>query len=118
VEELQEVVTSRGSPLQLNYKKWVTCSHPVVTHYNCDTGMSVDNVTAVVNIKKVKGRFIANKFSPGWVVGVVKSVEKKKSVAGQFAVKYTSERYCWTQKLNKEDYGVDKSWVVLAVVKE
>ena len=37
--------------------------------------------------------------------GVVKSVEKKESVAGQFAVKYKSETYCWTQKLIKEDYG-------------
>jgi hypothetical protein len=45
-------------------------------------------------------------------------VEKKKSVAGQFAVKYKSETYCRTQKLNREDYGVDKSWVLLAVVKE
>jgi hypothetical protein len=32
--------------------------------------------------------------------------KKKKSVAGQFAaVKYRSETYCWTQKLNREDYG-------------
>jgi len=37
-------------------------------------------------------------------------VEKKKSVAGQFAVKYKSEMNGWTQNLNKEDYGVDKSW--------
>ena len=44
--------------------------------------------------------------------------KKKKSVAGQFAVKYKSETYCWTQKLNREDYGVDKHWVLLAVVKE
>jgi len=29
--------------------------------------------------------------------------------------KYKSETYGWTQKLNKEDYGVDKYW---AVVKE
>jgi len=50
------------------------------------------------------------------VVGVVKRFEKKKSVAGQFAVKYKSETYCWTQKLNKEDYGFDKYW--LAVVTE
>ena len=29
--------------------------------------------------------------------------ERKKSVAGQFAaVKYRSETYCWTQKLNRE----------------
>ena len=39
--------------------------------------------------------------------------EKKKSVAGQFtAVKYRSETYWWTQKLNREDYGVDKYWVI------
>ena len=50
--------------------------------------MSVENVSAVVNIKTLKGRFIAHKFSTGWAVGVVRSVEKKKSVAGQFAVKY------------------------------
>ncbi len=38
--------------------------------------------------------------------------KKKKSVAGQFAaVKYKSETYCWTKKLNREDYGVDKYWV-------
>jgi hypothetical protein len=37
---------------------------------------------------------------------------------GQFAVKHKSDTYCWTQKLNKEDYGVDKYWVLLAVVKE
>jgi hypothetical protein len=39
---------------------------------------------------------------------------RKKSVAGQFAaVKYRSETYCWTQTLNREDYGVDKYWVIL-----
>ena len=44
---------------------------------------------------------------------------KKKSVAGQFAaVKYRSETYDWTQKLKREDYGVDKYWVLLAVAKE
>ena len=45
-------------------------------------------------------------------------MEKKKSVAGQFAVKYRSETYSWTQKLNREDYGVDKYWALLAEVKE
>ena len=29
--------------------------------------------------------------------------KKKKSVAGQFAaVKYKSEKYCWTKKLNRK----------------
>ncbi len=60
---------------------------------------------------------IAQKFSTGWAVGVMKSVEKKKSLPGQFAVKYKSETYCWTPKLNRVDYGVHKYWVPLAVVK-
>ena len=49
--------------------------------------------------------------------------KKKKSVAGQFAtVKYRSETYCWTQKLNREDngvtYRVDKYWVLFEIVKK
>jgi hypothetical protein len=48
--------------------------------YKCDAGMSVENVSALVNIRALKGRCIAHKFSGGWVVGVVKSVEKKKRV--------------------------------------
>ena len=36
-------------------------------------------------------------------------LKKKQSVSGQFtAVKYRSEKYYWTQKLNREDYGVDR----------
>ena len=39
------------------------------------------------------------------------SKKKKKSVDDQFtSVKYRSETYYWTQKLNREDYGVDKYW--------
>jgi hypothetical protein len=46
-------------------------------------------VPAFVDIRRLKGqgRFIAHKFSTGWAVDVVTSVEKKKGVAGQFAVK-------------------------------
>ena len=45
--------------------------------------------------------------------------KKKKSVSDQFAaVKYRSVTYRWTQKLNMRDYGVDKYWVLLAIVKE
>ncbi len=69
---------------------------------------------AVVHIKTLKGRFTAHKFCTGWALGVVKSVEKNKSVAVQFAVKYKSETYYWTQKLNRQDYGVDKYWILLA----
>ena len=43
---------------------------------------------------------------------------KKKSVSDQFTVKYRLETYRWTKKLNKDDYGVDKYWVLLDVVKE
>jgi hypothetical protein len=46
------------------------------------------------------------------------SCRKKKSVAGQFAVKYKSETHRWTKKLNRKDYGVDQYWVLLAVVQE
>jgi len=72
----------------------------------------------LVNTKTLKARFIAHKLSTGRAVCVVKSVEKTKSVAGKFAVRYKSETYCWTQKLNKEVYGVDKYWVLVAVVQE
>ena len=61
--------------------------------YECDAGMSVEDVPAIVNIKTLKRRLIAHKFNTGWAVGVVKSVEKKKSVTDQFAVKYKSETY-------------------------
>ena len=45
--------------------------------------------------------------------------KKKKSVADQFVVvKYKSETYWWTKKLNREDNGLDKYRVLLAVVKE
>ena len=39
------------------------------------------------------------------------SKKNKKSVPGQFAaVKCRSQKYCWTQKLNRDDYGVEKYW--------
>jgi alkyl hydroperoxide reductase subunit AhpC len=42
-------------------------------------------------------------------------VEKTKSDVGLFAVKYKSETYDRTQKLNKEDYGFDKYWVLITI---
>ena len=45
-------------------------------------------------------------------------MDKKTSVDGQFAVNYKSVTHYWTQRLNKEDYGVDKYWVLLAAEKE
>ena len=60
--------------------EWAWCSW--------STGwIQVCNVPAV----HIKARFMAHKFSTGWAVDVAKSVEKKKSLAGQFAVKYKSE---------------------------
>jgi len=61
--------------------------------HKCEAEMSVEHVHAIVNIKTLKGRLIAHKFNSGGTVGVVKSVKKKMSVAGQFAVKYQSETY-------------------------
>ena len=46
---------------------------------------------------------------------MLKDVEKMKTAADQFAVKYKSGTYCWTPKLNKEDYGSHKYWVLLGV---
>ncbi len=60
--------------------------------FEFDVGMSVEDVPAIVNIKTLKGRLSAHKFNTGWVVGVVKSVEKT-SVPGQFAVKYRSKTF-------------------------
>ena len=38
----------------------------------------------------------------------MKSVQNKESVTGQFAVKYKTETLSWTNKISKEDYGIDK----------
>ena len=40
-------------------------------------------------------------------------VENKNSAAGHCAVELKSETYCWTEKLNLEDYGVHKYWVLI-----
>jgi hypothetical protein len=45
--------------------------------------------------------------------GCGEMVEKKKSVAGQFAVKYKTETQCRTKKLNREDYGIHKNFLLL-----
>jgi hypothetical protein len=47
--------------------------------YKCGIGMSVENVPVVVNIKTLKGRFTAHKFSNGWAMGVVKSGKEEES---------------------------------------
>ena len=76
--------------------------------------MSVENVPAVLNIRTLKGQFIAHKFSTGWAVEVVKSGKEEECCwPAKVAVKYKSETYCWTQKLSREDYGVHKYFLLL-----
>ncbi len=36
----------------------------------CDYGMFVEDVTVIVNIKRLKGRLIAHKFNTGWGGGL------------------------------------------------
>ena len=81
-----------------------------VGDYKCDFPSSVEDVPAVVNIKTLRGRLIAHRFSTGWDVGKVKSLEKR---SGMFAVQYDSDSTAWTHELNKEDYGVENDWVLL-----
>jgi hypothetical protein len=64
--------------------------------------MSVEDVNAIFNVKTLKvidytqsSSHTSSKLGGG----VMKSVEKKKSVPGQFAVKYRPETYCWTEKV-------------------
>jgi hypothetical protein len=64
--------------------EWVWCSWNIGWD-KCDSGMSAENVSVVVNIKILKGRFVEQKLSTGWPVSVVKSVEKKKRVVDQFS---------------------------------
>jgi hypothetical protein len=67
--------------------------------------MSVENVPTVVHVKALKGRFIPHKFSTGWVSGVVKGVQKIKSVAGQFAIKYSSRNALLGSKTKQGRFG-------------
>ncbi len=41
---------------------------------------------------------------------ILKKKRRRVLLASLPQVKYKSETYCWTQKLNREDYGVDKYW--------
>ena len=43
-------------------------SSGVTYNTECDVGMSVEDVPAIVNIKTLKGRLIAHKFNTGWWV--------------------------------------------------
>ncbi len=58
--------------------------------------MSVGDVPAAANTKTLKKQLIAHKFATRWLVGVVRRLETKKKVAGQFALKYKKVASCWT----------------------
>jgi hypothetical protein len=74
----------------------------------------------LVNIQTVKGLFIAHTFCTGWSVGVVKSGKAAECLWPVYShvVSISQKRITGLKKLNKEDYGVDKYWTLLAVVKE
>ena len=63
------------------------------------------------------GREIAHTFTTGWEIGIVKGIEKDsgrhKSKAGQYIVKYNTERYPIWHELNKAQYGPDSVWVLI-----
>jgi hypothetical protein len=63
------------------------------------------------------GREIAHTFTTGWEIGMVKGIEKDsgrhKSKAGQYIVKYKTERYPIWHELNKAQYGPDSVWVLI-----
>ena len=63
------------------------------------------------------GREIAHTFTTGWEIGIVKGIEKDsgrhKSKAGQYIVKYTTERYPIWHELNKAQYGPASVWVLI-----
>jgi hypothetical protein len=73
--------------------------------------MSVENVPAVVNMKTLKGRFIAHKFSIG-------CVWKRRMLLTSLQSSIGQKSRAGLKKLKKENYGVHKYWVLLAVVKE
>jgi hypothetical protein len=70
------------------------------------SGISVEHVPEVDDMKTLKGREIAHKFNTGWEVGTVKGVEK----SDEIAVFYESDSQLWKKELDKKDYGVDKYW--------
>ena len=86
--------------------------------YKCDAGMPVENMPAVVDIQTLKGRFYCTQVLYWVGGGDGEECGKEGECCWPVAVKYMSETHCWTQKLNKEDYGFAKCWVLLAVVKE
>jgi hypothetical protein len=72
----------------------------------------------VVNIKTLKGRFYCTQVLYWVGGGDGEECGKEEECCWPLAVKYMSKTHGWTQKLNREDYGVDNCCVLLAVVKE
>ena len=57
----------------------------------------------------MKRRLITHKFATRWFVGVVRSLETQKRVAGQFAVKYKTETTCSTHQPNRKITGLSST---------
>jgi hypothetical protein len=74
--------------------------------------MSVENVPAVVNIKTLKGRCITHKFSTGWVW------KRRRMLLTSLQSSIGQKSRAGLTKFKKENYGVHKYWVLLAVIKE
>jgi hypothetical protein len=64
------------------------------------------------DIRTLKARFIPHKFSTGWAVDAVKSVEKKKSVAGQFAVKISHQRTAGLKNETRKITGSTRNFLL------
>ena len=62
-------------------------------------------------------REIAHMFTTGWEIGVIKGIEKDtgrhKAKAGQYIVKYKTERYPIWHELNEAQYGASSVWVII-----
>ena len=64
------------------------------------SGISVEHVPEVDDMKTLMGREIAHKFNTGWEVGTMKCVEKN----GEFAFFYESDQQLHEHELNKTHY--------------
>ena len=76
----------------------------LVGNYKSESGISVEDVLEVVDLKTLKNIEIAHKFNTGWEVRTVKGVEK----SGEFVVFHESASQLWKQDLNEQHYRVDK----------
>ena len=65
-----------------------------VGHYSVPTECLSRLCLRLFKITTRKVLLMAQKFNTGWAVGMVKNLEKRKSVAGQFVVKHKTVTFC------------------------